>query len=109
MSLPHDGTNFGIGTLAEPEGPADPRGLVLAGLQALRLHQRVGVLVPAAIRKIMPEYRGRRLRLVGNAERHIGFRKPQKRFFDVTRSLIAGDHHLESIDRSSEFAPLQLP
>src|SRR5215475_2829046 len=37
---------------------ADPRGGVLARLEAALLHQAVGVLVPAAVRKIVAEHGG---------------------------------------------------
>ncbi len=46
----------------------------------------------------MPEHGGRGLRLVDDAERHIGFGQPHQRLFDVTRGLVLGDHDFEAVD-----------
>src|SRR5215468_5911783 len=64
--------------LSELERPADPGALILARLQSLRLHQRVGVLVPAAVREVVAEHRSRSLRLVDDAKRHIGLGEAQQ-------------------------------
>src|SRR6185436_9434050 len=38
------------------KGLADPRALVLGGLEAARLHELIGVPIPAAVREIMPKH-----------------------------------------------------
>src|SRR5215813_7276801 len=86
-------------SLSELERPADPGALVLARLQSLRLHQRVGVLVPAAVREVVAEHRGRSLRLVDDAKRHIGLGEAQQCLLDVASGLIAGHHPFETVDR----------
>src|SRR6201999_3028452 len=82
------------------EGPADPGSLILARLETARLYKIIGVLVPAAVRKIMPEHGGGGLRLADNADRHIGLGEPLQRFLDMPRGLILGHHGLEAVDRS---------
>src|SRR6478735_5229275 len=86
------------------EGPADPGPLILARLETARLYKIIGVLVPAAIGKIMPEHGGGRLRLADDADRHIGFGQPLQCFLDVPRGLISGHHGLETIDGSGVVA-----
>src|SRR5271165_1326987 len=88
---------------------ADPGTLVLARLQTPRLHQSIGVLVPAAVWKIVTQHRGRSLRLVYDAQRHVGLGEPHERFLDMTRPLISRHHDLEPVDRAGEFASLQVP
>src|SRR5437667_2099277 len=80
------------------EGPGNIGTLVLARLETTRLYKIIGVLVPAAVRKIVPKYGRRRLRLADDADRHIGLGQPRQRFLDVPRGLIAGAHSLEAID-----------
>src|SRR5262249_8215941 len=77
---------------------SDPRAFVLAPLNAPRLHQGIGVLVPAALGEVMAEHRGRSLRLLHDTERHIDLCEPQEGFLDVARPLVARHHHLEAID-----------
>src|SRR6476659_9660249 len=80
------------------EGPGDVGPLVLARLETAGLYKTIGVLVPAAIRKIVPEHGGGGLRLADDTDRHIGFSQPGQRFLDVPRGLILGDHGLEAVD-----------
>src|SRR6185312_15882514 len=80
------------------EGPADPGPLILARLETAGLYKIIGVLVPAAVRKIVSEHRGGGLRLADNADRHVGFGQTGKRLLDMPRGLIPGDHGLEAID-----------
>src|SRR6185312_16375102 len=100
-------------TLSEPEllerleRLTDPGALVLARLQALRLHEGIRVLVPAAVREVVPKYGGRGLGLLDDAERHIRLREPQQGLFDVARSLIARDYDLEAVDRAGVGALVQ--
>ena len=49
-------------------------------------HQLVGVLVPAAVGEIVAEHGGGGLRLVDDAERHIGLGQPGQRLLDVARA-----------------------
>src|SRR5947209_5059920 len=50
----------------ELECLAYPGALVLVGLQPARLHEGVGVLVPAAVGEIVPQHRRGGLRLIDN-------------------------------------------
>src|SRR6201985_3781635 len=54
-----------------PEGPADPGPRIPARPETAGLYKIIGVLVPAAVRKIMPEHRGGGLRLADDANRQI--------------------------------------
>src|SRR5882672_3019258 len=80
------------------EGPGNVGPLILARLETAGLYKIIGVLVPAAVRKIVPKDGRRRLRLADDADRHIGFREPGQRFLDMPRGLVAGDHGLEAVD-----------
>src|SRR3981189_2693450 len=87
--------------LTEPqflEGPGDIGTLVLARLETAGLYKIIGVLVPAAVRKIVAKHRGGGFRLADNPDRHIGLGQPCQRFLDVPRGLILGHHRLEAVD-----------
>src|SRR4051812_37022414 len=86
------------------EGPGNVGPLVLARLETAGLYKIVGVLVPLAVGKIMPEHRSRGLRLADDADRHIGLGEPGQRFLDMPRGLVARHHGLEAVDRSGEVA-----
>ena len=73
------------------------------------LHQLERVLVPGAVREIVPEHGGRGLRLVHDAERHIGLGQPHQRLFDVPRGLVLRDHGLEAVDGAGVVAPIEIP
>src|ERR1700689_1219 len=76
------------------EGFGDVGAGVLARLYAARLYKIIGVLVPAAVGKIVPEHGRRGLRLVDDPDRHIGLGQPGQRFLDVAGGLILGHHGL---------------
>src|SRR6202790_2250173 len=80
------------------EGPGDVGTLVLARLETAGLYKIIGVLVPAAVRKIVPEHGGCGLRLADDTDRHIGLGQPGRRFLDVPGGLILGNHDLEAVD-----------
>src|SRR3984893_6789100 len=80
------------------EGFGDVGARVLARLDSARLYKIIGVFVPGAIRKIVPEHGGGGLRLADDADRHIGLGEPGQRFLDMPRGLIARDHGLEPVD-----------
>src|SRR6476659_7183958 len=80
------------------EGPGDVGTLILARLETAGLYKIIGVLVPAAVRKIVSKDGSRRLRLADDADRHIGLGEPRQRFLDMAGGLIAGHHHLEAVD-----------
>src|ERR1700694_3696122 len=80
------------------EGPGDIGALVLARLETAGLYKIIGVLVPAAVRKIVPEHGGSGLRLADDADRHIGLGQPGQRFLDMPRGLVLGDHVFEAVD-----------
>src|ERR1700730_1332916 len=86
------------------EGPGDVGTLVLARLETAGLYKIIGVLVPAAVRKIMSQHGGGGLRLADDADRHIGLGQPGQRFLDMPRGLILGDHGLEAVDRGGVVA-----
>src|SRR6195256_1407906 len=54
------------------EGPGNVGPLVLARLETAGLYKIIGVLVPAAVGKIMPKHCGCGLGLADDAKRHIG-------------------------------------
>src|SRR6516164_8660623 len=80
------------------EGPADPGTLILARLETAGLYKIIGVLVPAAVGKIVTQHGGRSLRLGDNADRHIGLGQARQRLLDVARGLVLRDHGLEAVD-----------
>src|SRR3954471_25062997 len=81
------------------EGPAHPGSLILIGLETAGFYKIIGVLVPAAVRKIMPEHGGRGLRLADDADRQIGLGEPEQRFLDVPGGLVLRHHGLVAVDR----------
>src|SRR6202163_2103458 len=80
------------------EGPGNIGTLVLARLETAGLYKIISVLVPAAVRKIVPQHGGGGLCLADDADRHIGLGQPSQRFLDMPRGLVLGDHGLEAID-----------
>src|SRR5712672_829574 len=94
--------------LTDLESPADPGALVLRWFQTARRQECMGVLVPAAIRKIVPQYSRRCLRLLNNSKCHIGFGQSQQCLLDMPRRLVARDHDLESVDRTRIIPPIQI-
>src|SRR5262245_2910191 len=88
------------------KGPADPGALVFRRLKPALAQERMGVLVPAAVRKVVAKHGGGRLRLAHHAERHIDLCQPQQRLLDVPRRLILGHDLLEAGGRASVVAPL---
>src|ERR1700694_18976 len=80
------------------EGPRNIGPLILARLETAGLYKIIGVLVPAAVGKIMSEHGRSGLCLADDADRHIGLGEPGQRFLDMARGLIAGHHGLEAID-----------
>src|SRR5215510_5694025 len=90
------------------EGPADPGTLVLRRLKPALIQERKGILVPAAVRKIVAEHGRRSLRLARHTKRQIGLGQPQQRLLNVPRGLIPGDDLLEVVDRAGVVAPLHV-
>src|SRR6476620_8029843 len=90
------------------EGPGNIGTLVLARLETAGLYKIIGVLVPAAVRKIVPEDGGGGLRLADDADRQIAFGETEQRFLDMAGSLIAGHHGLEAVDGRGEVALFQI-
>src|SRR6202163_1772517 len=80
------------------EGPGNVGTLILARLETAGLYKIIGVLVPAAVRKIVPKDGRRGLRLADDADSHIGPGEPRERFLDMPHGLVAGDHGLEAVD-----------
>src|SRR6187549_1176787 len=90
------------------EGAADPGILVLVRLDAGGFHEAVRVLVPGAVRKIVPKHGSRGLRLVDDTERQIGLGEPRQRLLDFARRLELRHNDLEAVDRAGEIAPLHV-
>src|SRR5260221_7060455 len=90
------------------EGPGNIGTLILARLETAGLYKIIGVLVPAAVRKIVAKDGGGGLRLADDADRHIGLGEPRQRFLDMPRGLVAGDHGLEAVDRAGKVALLEI-
>src|ERR1700736_2717799 len=90
------------------EGLRNVRARVLGRFDAAGLYKIIGVLVPAAVRKIMPEHGGGGLRLADDADRPIGLGEPGQRLLDMARGLILGDHGLEAVDRGGVVVPFQI-
>src|SRR3978361_444382 len=90
------------------EGPGNVGTLILARLETAGLYKIIGVLVPAAVRKIVAKDGGGGLRLADDADRHIGLGEPRQRFLDMPRGLVAGDHGLEAVDGGGEVALIQV-
>src|ERR1700688_575541 len=86
------------------EGPGNVGTLVLARLETAGLYKIIGVLVPAAVRKIVPEHGGGGLRLADDPDRHIALGQPGQRFLDMPGGLVLGDHGLEAVDRGGVVA-----
>src|SRR5580700_2276427 len=80
------------------EGPGNIGALILARLETAGLYKIIGVLVPGAVGKIVPEHGGGRLRLTHDPDCHIGLGEPGQRFLDMTRGLVLRDHRLEAVD-----------
>src|ERR1700761_5769778 len=81
------------------EGPADPGPLILAGFNTAGFYKLIGVLVPGAVRKIMPQHGGGGLRLGHDADGHIGLGQALQRLLDMAGGLVLGHHALEAVDR----------
>src|ERR1700720_216654 len=89
------------------EGPGNIGTLVLARLETAGLYKIIGVLVPAAVRKVVAKHGGGGLRLADDTDRHIGLGQPRQRFLDMPRGLILRDHGLEAVDRAGIVAALE--
>src|SRR6187551_1526921 len=90
------------------EGPGNIGTLILARLETAGLYKIVGVLVPAAVRKIVSEHGRRGLRLADDADRQIGLGEAVQRLLDMTRGLVAGHHGLVAVDAGSEILLLHI-
>ena len=77
---------------------------VLARLEAAGAQQRVGVLVPRLSGEVVPEHGGGGLRLVDDAERHVGLGQAHQRLLDVARGLVLADDVAEAVDRAGVVA-----
>src|SRR3954454_9440977 len=80
------------------EGPGNIGTLILARLETTGLYKIIGVLVPAAIRKIVAKDGGGGLRLADDADRHIALGEPEQRFLDMAGGLIPRHHRLVTVD-----------
>src|SRR6195952_4916586 len=72
------------------EGPGNIGTLILARFETAGLYKIIGVLVPAAVGKIVPEHGGGGLRLADDADGHIGLGEPRQRFLDMPCGLVLG-------------------
>src|SRR3954470_6882690 len=90
------------------EGPGNIGTLILARLETAGLYKIIGVLVPAAVRKIVPKYGRRGLRLADDTDRHIALGETEQRLLDMAGGLVAGDHGLEAVDGGGVVALLHV-
>ena len=58
--------------------------------------------------EIVPEHGGGRLRLVDDAERHVGLGQAHQRLLDVTGGLVLADDVAEAVDRGGVVAALEV-
>src|SRR5262249_10165781 len=79
---------------------------IVGRLDALLLEKAISVLVPAAVREIVPENGRRGLCFADEAHGKVRFGQPRQRFLDVARVLILGGDRLEPVDRGQVFAAL---
>src|SRR6202165_1385379 len=70
------------------EGPGNIGTLVLARLETAGLYKIIGVLVPAAVRKVVAKHGGGGLGLADDANRHIGLCQPGPLFLDMSRGVV---------------------
>src|SRR6476469_6333701 len=80
------------------EGPGNIGTLILARLETAGLYKIIGVLVPAAVRKIVPKYGRRGLRLADDTDRHIALGETEQRLLDMAGGLVARHHGLVAVD-----------
>src|SRR3954454_18578908 len=90
------------------EGLANPGPLILARFETARFYKIIDVLVPATIRKIVPEHGGGRLGLADDADRHIGLGQAVQRLFDMAGGLVLRHHGLVAVDRRRVVALLRV-
>src|SRR4051794_5814674 len=88
------------------EGLANPGPLILARFETARFYKIIGVLVPATVRKIMPEHGGGRLSLADDPDRHIGLGQAVQRLFDMAGGVVLGQHRPVEVGRRPGIAPL---
>src|SRR5258708_18358624 len=87
--------NFGFGTLAETqllEGLGDVGTRILARLDATGFYKIIGVLIPLAVGKIVPEHGSGGLNLADDADRHIGLGEPRQRLLATAPGPGLGGH-----------------
>src|SRR3569833_3552017 len=70
------------------EGLGDIGAPVFGRLEPTGPHEIISVLVPFAVREVVPEHSGGGLCLADDADRHIGFSQPRQRLLDVARGLV---------------------
>src|SRR3954471_5397095 len=79
------------------EGPGNIGTLVLARLETAGLYKIIGVLVPAAFRKVVAKHGGGGLRLADDADGQIGLGEAEQRLLDMARGLVARHHGLVTV------------
>src|SRR5205085_6018042 len=89
------------------EGPGNVGTRILARLETAGLYKIIGVLVPAAVRKIVPKYGGSGLRLADDTDRHIALGETEQRLLDMAGGLVAGGHGLVGVGGGGGVATLQ--
>src|SRR5690606_18034511 len=92
----------------ELSGLGQPRARILARLEPAGLQQRVGILVPLAVRIVGAEHGGRRLGFRGDAHGVIGLGQARQRLFDMAGVGVVLDHVAEALDGGNVFAPLEI-
>src|SRR5574337_59788 len=86
----------------------NPRAAIFLRRQPLALQQGVGVMVPLAVREIVPEHGGRGLGFVGYPQAEIGLDQTIKRFLRMPRRLVKLKHVANAIDGGGVIAAVAL-
>src|SRR6478752_5104674 len=70
--------------------------------------QSISMLVPGAVGEVVPQNGRRCLRLVNDAERHVGLSQPHQSLFDMARRLILRNDNFEAVDSASVILLFQI-
>src|SRR6478672_8714306 len=94
-------------TVALP-GLGDPRPFIHLRLGAVFLQEGEGIAVPFAVRIVVTQHGGCRLRFRDDAQRDIGLRQSAQGLFDLPRGLVIHHDDLEAIDRCQEIVVAEI-
>src|SRR5271154_6209057 len=84
-----------------------PRAAKIVGRESLALQEVVGVMVPVAVREIVPEHGGGSLCFLVDPEPKIGLDQAIKRFWRMARRLVILEHVAKAIDGGGVIAAVE--